>query len=78
MSRKLTEYKQNPIVDWYRDVLSQNPNTDTILNSVQMDTETWTIDKLAWYYNNNRISSLPPYLQRVLLDMVWGHKNSVA
>ena len=75
MSRKLTEYKQRPIVDWYREVLSLNPDTDTILNSVQMDTESWIIDKLDWHYNNNRISSLPPYLQRVLLDMVWGHKN---
>ena len=40
-----------------------------------METETWTIDELYWHYTNNRITSLPPYLQRVLLDFVWGANN---
>ena len=40
-----------------------------------METETWTIHKLYWSYNNNRIVSLSPYLQRVLLEKVWMLKD---
>ena len=75
MSRKLTEYKPNPLVELFKKAELDNPNFLLIPSIVDMKTETWTIDKLYWHYTNNRITSLPPYLQRVLLDFVWGASN---
>ena len=72
---KLATYKQSKLVTWYQKVLRENSGVDMILNKVEMVTETWTVDKLYWHYNNGLISSLPPYLQRVLLDSVWGANN---
>ena len=72
---KLAEYKPQQLVLWYEKVLRENPAVQTILNKVGMDTEIWSVDKLYWYYSNGQISSLPPYLQRVMLDMLWGAKN---
>ena len=73
---KLAEYKPQQLVLWYEKVLRENPAVQTILNKVGMDTEIWSVDKLYWYYSNGQISSLPPYLQRVLLKDVWGIKNN--
>jgi hypothetical protein len=57
-------------------VLKQLPKFEFIKNTVELTDENWAIDKLFEYYNNLIITSLPPYLQRVLLEEVWGANNN--
>ena len=73
--KNLPTFKPHPTVELYKQMLKTNPHFTFLLDKVQMTTQTWEVDKLYWHYNNNQISSLPPYLQRVLLEFVWGAKN---
>jgi hypothetical protein len=75
-NKNLPEYKPHIVVDMYKQTMKAYPNFEFLTNEVQMKTDTWMVDKLYWYYNQSMISSLPPYLQRVLLEEVWGAKNN--
>ena len=73
-------YKPNPLIAYHdnyvEQVLKQLPKFEFIKNTVELTDENWAIDKLFEYYNNLIITSLPPYLQRVLLEEVWGANNN--
>ena len=74
--KNLPTYEPHPTVKLYEQMIRNNPGSTFLLDKVGMETKLWKVDELYWNYNNNRISSLPPYLQRVLLEDVWGAKNN--
>ena len=72
---KLPAYKIHPHMQVYLKAIEDNDNFEFQKDMVKMETETWPVYKLYWSYNNNRIVSLSPYLQRVLLEKVWMLKD---
>lgn len=79
-------YKESPELTMFSDyreqvrVLSEESpelkNFEFINNSVGMETKTKTVDWIEYQYNNSKIVSLAPHLQRVLLDDIWKAKNN--
>ena len=73
-------YEPNPVINVFNTILADKLKHDTnyeiVVNEVGMKPESWTVDVLFWHYNNDLITSLSPYLQRVLLEDVWGANNN--
>jgi|GEM_PF-6879406 hypothetical protein len=76
----MSTYKLSPelkqFLDYKKLVHKKIKNFEFIKNSVGLKTETKTVDWLEYQYNNFKIVSLAPHLQRVLLKDVWGAKNN--
>jgi len=72
-------YKPHPSIDVFNTILAekreQDANYEIVVSEVNMNTKHWSVDNLFWHYNNGLVSSLSPYLQRILLEDVWGASN---
>jgi hypothetical protein len=72
-------YEPHPSIGVFNTILAEklkhDANYETVVGEVGMTTETWDVDCLFWHYNNGLVSSLSPYLQRILLEDVWGASN---
>lgn len=73
-------YEPHPSIGVYNTILAEklkhDANYETVVSEVSLHTETWSVDGLFWHYNNGLVSSLSPYLQRILLEDVWGASNN--
>jgi len=72
-------YEPHPSIGVFNTILAEklkhDVNYETVVSEVNMHTQTWDVDYLFWHYNNGLVSSLSPYLQRILLEDVWGASN---
>ena len=68
-------YVQSPEIEFYENHKNGYEDTHYVKNSVEVWPTPISIDWLYQAYNDGQITSLSPYLQRVLLTKVWKAKN---
>ena len=68
-------YVQSPEIEFYENHKNGYEDTHYVKNSVEVWPTPISIDWLYQAYNDGQITSLSPYLQRVLLTKVWKAKK---
>ena len=71
-------YVQSPEIEFYENHKNGYEDTHYVKNSVEVWPTPISIDWLYQAYNDGQITSLSPYLQRVLLTKVWKAKKLLA
>ena len=71
------KYIESISVAKIKEMMANNPDRVFVDNEVGMDCSFKTIDWIFWHYNEGKIKSLSPYLQRILLVYIWQIKNNL-
>ncbi len=71
------KYIESISVAKIKEIMANNPDRVFVDNEVGMDCSFKTIDWIFWHYNEGKIKSLSPYLQRILLVYIWQIKNNL-